>query len=134
MIDGFVASLVGLPWQRDGLHCWALVTKVQRDLFDRSLPVGLTVAPESKLSLARLFVAGIETETGWQEVPVPAHGAVALMHRHGAAATALIHCGCWLAIDGGGVLHTDDPHGVVFDDLAALRARNWCARWFIPKA
>lgn len=134
ILDAFLIATLGLPWQRDGLHCWALTRRVQAEIFGRALPAGLTAVPDNRLALAKLFRAGVDHVPGWQEVSAPQHGAVALMHRQGAPATALIHSGCYLAIDTGGVLHTDDPHGVVFDDLMSLRARNWVPRWFIPKA
>lgn len=128
----YISSLVGRAWERNGLHCWALTAQVQRDLFRRDLPAGLAEAPASKLRLAREFCDGLETTTGWQETPVPVHGAVVLMHRVGGSPAALMHCGVYLDFDGGGVLHSDDPHGVVYDDIPSLTARGWQPRWFIP--
>jgi len=128
----YISALIGRPWQRDGLHCWALVRQVQRDLFGRDLPHGLTISPQSKPRLAGAFRDGLATTTDWRETPAPIHGAVALMHRIGGPPAALVHCGVWLALDTGGLLHTDDPHGVVYDDMPSLTARGWQPRWFIP--
>lgn len=72
---------------------------------------------------------------GWRRVDAPANGAVVFMTRagHGPERSA-IHSGVYLALDGGGVLHTDNPHGVVFDTLPEMRARNWAGlSFYIPE-
>jgi hypothetical protein len=46
------------------------------------------------------------------------------------------HAGVYLNLDGGGVLHMDDQHGVVFDSLFELpRIRTWAyPLLFVPKS
>ncbi|MGX1786833.1 hypothetical protein ACWIGM_08860 [Bosea sp. NPDC055332] len=68
---------------------------------------------------------------GWQRAESPKHGAVVFMTRagHGPERSA-IHAGVYLALDGGGILHTDDPHGVVFESFSELKARGWAGLSF----
>lgn len=120
----FVGTVIGRAYEPAGLHCWELVRTAQALLFGRALPPVL-VAPERRRELIGLM--GLRHNyPGWREVAEPQHGAVVFMTRNGHnLAQAACHAGTWLALDGGGVLHTDDPHGVVFDSLAELAARNW---------
>ncbi|HEV2552708.1 MAG TPA: glycoside hydrolase [Bosea sp. (in: a-proteobacteria)] len=120
----FACSLIGRPYERDGLHCWELVRQCQAVVFGRALPAVLA-APESRRELVGLMARRHEAK-GWREIAGPAHGAVVFLTRKGhVAAKAACHAGVWLDLDGGGFLHTDDPHGVVFDSAPDLRARNW---------
>lgn len=120
----FVGLMIGRPYEPAGLHCWELVRTAQKLLFDRDLPPVL-VAPERRRELVGLMSLR-HSYSGWGEIPDAQHGAVVFMTRHGHdLAQAACHAGVWLALDGGGVLHTDDPHGVVFDSLPELAARNW---------
>ena len=136
MVDAaaYVSALSNQPWVQDGLHCWRLVRDVQRDLFGRDLPPVLTTAPGCGLAGARerirLFGAHAEN-AHWREVDGPVHGAIAKLARRGVA-WGPEHAGVWLDLDGGGVLHTDAPHGVVFDTLPQLATRGWVPSWFVP--
>lgn len=53
------------------------------------------------------------------------------MHKPSAHARA-IHAGTYLALDLGGVFHTDADHGVTFDSLFELAVRNWRAEFYVP--
>lgn len=130
----YLTALIGQPWARDGLHCWALVRQVQRDLFDRDLPPVFDVAPDGRAAKARLFNGHPERKR-WQAIERPVHGAVALMVRRGARIDFFEHAGVYFDLDGGGLLHVDDPHGVVFDDLFVFRsARRWMDPvFFVPR-
>lgn len=74
---------------------------------------------------------GHEERRRWRATSLPVGGAIVLMHRPGTGARA-IHAGTYLALDGGGVLHVDDPHGVVFDTPLDLGLRNWACEYYVP--
>lgn len=129
---GFANRMRGLPYCPTGLHCWELTRLCQLEVFGRVLPAVLAV-PESKVALARLM-ARRNGYAGWRPVDAPEHGAVAFLTRRGhGPSRAAIHAGTWLSLDGGGLLHTDDPHGVAFETLPELSARNWAdPSFYIP--
>ncbi|SEE59484.1 hypothetical protein SAMN05519104_6662 [Rhizobiales bacterium GAS188] len=133
MLDraAYVDALIGAPWQGDGLHCWALVRQVQRDLFGRELPAVLNAAPEDPREAMRLFASHHERGR-WLEVQRPIDGAIMLASR-ALTGRRSCHAGVYLAIGQGGVLHVDAPHGVVLDDLMILAARRWAPIWLLPK-
>lgn len=129
----FANRVMGQPYEGNGLHCWELTRQCQREVFGRELPAVLA-APDSKRELIRLMRRRHD-HAGWREARQPEHGAVVFLTRrgHGPSREA-IHAGTWLALDGGGVLHTDAPHGVVFETLPELSARNWAEpSFFIPR-
>lgn len=135
-IAAYVAALVNKPWEREGRHCWQLVIDVQRDLFGRVLPLVLGYAPpggEGRRQKAALF-ANHPERANWR-ASEPVHGAVALMRRSAASPEMLVHAGVYLDLNGGGVLHCDDPQGVVLDSLLDLQlARRWAPPLFlVPK-
>ena len=120
----FLAATMGRAYEPAGLHCWELVRQCQRVVFGRELPPVL-VAPERRRELFDMMSLR-HSYQGWREVEAPAHGAVVFMTRHGhEVAKAACNGGVWLDLDGGGVLHTDAPHGVVFESVPELTARNW---------
>jgi hypothetical protein len=127
----FANSVIGEPYSKTGLHCWELVRRTQAAVFGRVLPAILE-APSNRLALARLM-ARRHDYAGWAPAQAQ-HGAVVFMTRRGhGPSRAAIHAGTYLALDGGGVLHTDDPHGVVFETLAELSARNWAdLSFYVP--
>ena len=127
-----MASYMGRPYSRTDLHCWELVRRAQAEIFNRVLPAVIE-HPGTKIGVARLM-ASRDAHPGWHRSDAPTHGAVVFMTRAGhGAERAAIHSGVYLALDAGGVLHTDDPHGVVFESLAELRARNWAQlSFYIP--
>lgn len=128
----FVHLVIARPYEATGLHCWELVRLCQEMLFGQVLPPVL-VAPERKRELIGLMDLR-HSYPGWREVEQPEHGAVVFMTRKGQGAErAACHAGVYLDLDGGGVLHTDDPHGVVFETAPELTARNWAdLSFFVP--
>lgn len=130
--EAFVAAFTGRQYSRTGLHCWELTRRAQAEIFDRELPAVLE-HPGTKLGVARLM-ARKDNHDGWRRTDTPAHGAVVFMTRAGhGPERAAIHSGVYLALDGGGVLHTDDPHGVVFESISELKARNWASMaYYLP--
>lgn len=129
----FVNAYIGRPYDPVGLHCWELTRRAQIEVFGREIPT-IGIAPESKIAVARLM-ARRNKHPGWMRSECPVHGAVVFMTRRGhGPSRAAIHAGTYLALDGGGVLHTDDPHGVAFETLSALSARNWAdLSFYVPE-
>ena len=126
----YVSAMIGRPWEATGLHCWELVRLAAGDLFGVDLPVVLE-APSGRRTKAELFGTH-PARAGWVEAQPPLPWAVALMHRRGGSPTMIEHAGLYLPLDGGGVLHVDAPHGVVFDRLFLLRrARPWSVAAFM---
>jgi len=128
----FAERMIGRPYEPAGLHCWELTRLCQAEVFGRGLPAVLA-APESKRELVRLMGQRHECD-GWREIAIPQHGAVVFLARKGhGPSRAACHAGTWLDLDGGAVLHTDDPHGVAFETLPELIARNWAdPSFYIP--
>lgn len=133
-VGSYLDALIGQPWKRDGLHCWTLTRKVVWDLFGVVVPEVLH-APNGRRTKAAMFADAPE-RADWIETASPDVWAIALMHRRGAPPELIEHAGVYLDLDGGGVLHTDESHGVVFDSLFALpRVRTWAAPLFlIPRS
>lgn len=131
-VSAFAAAYIGRPYEKTGLHCWELVRRCQAEIFSRELPAVLE-HPGTARGVAKLM-ARRDTHPGWRRTDTPAHGAVVFMTRAGhGPERAAVHSGVCLAIDGGGVLHTDDPHGVVFESISELKARNWAGlAFYIP--
>lgn len=126
----YIQQLVGMPWERTGMHCWALVVQIQEDLYGRALPLMRESVPEREEHV-RLLSQKAE-RYGWTESANPRHGCVVRMYRHGRDRGDLEHVGVWFDWDGGMVVHTDHPHGVVLDTMPILSARGWNCRYFIP--
>lgn len=126
----YVSARQGRPYTSDE-HCWWLVRETQRDLFGRDLPAVLIDEVLGPRELVRAFHGHPERQQ-WQEVSRPQHGGVVLMHKPGAHARA-IHAGIFLDLDGGGVFHTDEDHGVTFDTLFDLSVRNWRCEFYLPR-
>ena len=125
----FVNAHVGLPYDRARLHCWELVRMAQAEVFGRALP--MYARPERLSDQIRAFEEHKEREN-WQRISAPDHGAIVLLGRIGSRRD--LHAGVYLAIDRGGILHTDEPHGVVFEDMMQIEARGWTAAFYAPKA
>lgn len=129
MIDAaaYVSERQGRPYSETE-HCWRLVEHTQRDLFGEELP-SVDLAGMDLRALAKAFHGHPERQR-WVQVARPTHGAIVLMHRPGAFARA-IHAGVYLDLDGGGVFHTDEHHGVCFDTLLEIALRNWRAEFYV---
>lgn len=120
----FVEMVIGRPYEPAGLHCWRLVQEMQQVVFKRILPPVL-VAPERMQELIGMMDLR-HVYDGWKEVQQPEHGAVVFMTKNGHdVSKAACHAGVWLDLDGGGILHTDYGHGVVFETMAMIKLHNW---------
>lgn len=104
-------------WTKDGngptdWNCWNLLGHLLKEYFHEDLPKIDTSLPEE---LKELHSRKLR-EGEWLIVPSPIHGCGALL-KEGQNP----HVGLYLDIDGGGVLHALEGHGVVFTPLNALR-------------
>lgn len=124
----YVNYRINKPWSKR-FHCWALVKEVQQKFFGRMVPK----AKKEWIIDTQARAEIIEThpdKNQWQKHEQPIHGAVTFMRRKGTS--KIIHAGVYLDIDGGGILHVDAPHGVVFDSLPILTAiRQWQVEYWI---
>lgn len=124
----FINAHVGLAYEREGLHCWELCRRVQEAVYGRTLPV--IGCPDTLRDIARQFAVHPERER-WVEVQAPVDGALVMLNRTGTRRDW--HAGVYMAVDRGGILHTDAPHGAIFERLSALHARGWHPTFYLPK-
>lgn len=120
----FVNSLIGRPWKSgaggpEAFDCWGLAKVVQKELFGRSLP-DIAVDSENVRAVMR-EVATTSARNSWERVDGPAHGRLVEM----ASGRHPYHIGVYLDVDGGGVLHCQNPAGVCFDRVATLQVAGW---------
>lgn len=120
----FLEMVIGEPYNRDGLNCWEAVRRYYQVVHNVELPPVL-IAPSRMKELIGMMELR-KTYAGWVEVPQPQHAAIVFMTKNGhEVSNAACHAGIWLDFDGGGILHTDDPHGVVFETLGQIKLHNW---------
>lgn len=135
MIDraAFLNGFVNRPYAKDGLHCWAFVSEVQRELFGRALPL-FPEMPELR-KVVKLFRDHDERKN-WREIPTPVDGAIVMASRIAAVDRSDIHCGVFLVVDGPGLVwHCDEPQGVeAVSPVELTELRRWSLRYFIPAA
>ena len=127
----FLNGFVNRPWAKDGLHCWAFVSEVERVLFGRSLPL-FAVMPELR-EVARLF-RDHDERRNWREVAAPADGSIVLMSRVADRRRSDLHCGVFLVTDGPGqIWHCDEPQGVeAVSPVEVTELRRWSLRYYEP--
>lgn len=127
----YVSDRVGLPYAAHDLNCWELTRRTQMDLFGRGLPVvGVEDGGHHMTLLARAFKQN-EERARWRQIASPVNGAIVLMSRPGRITA--VHCGTYLDLDGGGIFHTDEDHGVQFDSVLDVALRNWVPEYFVPR-
>ncbi|SHN20219.1 hypothetical protein [Roseibium suaedae] len=125
------SRLIGAPYDPEnrapGFHCWGAFCAAQEILGRAGFP---EFVPDSMTNRARIAALTGHPERGrWREIAAPEHGCAVLMGR----SSLPIHIGCWLAIDGGGVLHAVPGPGVVFETLSRLRLASWrCITFHLP--
>jgi hypothetical protein len=124
----FIKSVYGGKWSVTD-HCWDLVRRGQREIYSRELPEVLISGKLEARALVRMFDEHPERER-WARVNIPEDGAVVLMNKGGAHGRA-IHAGIYFDLDCGGILHVDDPHGVVFEDALTIQLRGWTCDYFV---
>jgi hypothetical protein len=133
-VSRYITDLMVLPWDPVQMNCWVFTRKVVLELFGVDLPTS-DVAPHKRHTKSLAFATHPERSNWTQTVAGMTEWAVALMHRRGQHPDFIEHAGVYLNLDGGGVLHMDDLHGVVFDSLFELpRIRTWAyPLLFVPK-
>ncbi|MFE1598179.1 glycoside hydrolase [Methylobacterium sp. ID0610] len=125
----FLRAVRGKPYDRDALNCWQLASLTQWTLFGRVLPVADPALVADVRERVRVLATHPE-RANWREIAAPVDGALVLMGRGPGKEE---HCGTWLADDGGLILHTDEPHGVVLDPpLEIVQARRWRLTYLVP--
>ena len=121
----WVESLIGLPFTatgtkpRQGFNCWTFVVWVQRTYFG----VDLRLSSERGSLRTRARAAKSSVQSTLQRLPVDAAwraGDVLLLQQ----GSVPIHIGVWIEEDGGGLLHCEDPVGVICEPSATFR-RRW---------
>lgn len=127
----YIDARIGEAYDMRRANCWHLAGETLRALFGRALPSFPKRAMISRAARVQAE-ASFDGWDGWSPAPGPAHGALVLMDRAGCLRD--IHAGVWLQCGPvAGCLHTNDPHGVVFDDMSRLRARGWDSlRFYVP--
>lgn len=104
--------------------CWAFCRRVWAEQFALTVPV-VTVNGSNLRAITRAF-SHHEERALWAAVEVPQEGdAVLLAHSKYPS-----HVGIWVTADGGGVLHCQDPMGVVFSSRSALARAGWARLQF----
>ena len=131
----FLASVIGQPWQWQGGNCWDFACHVERELFDRSLPLAAVPRDLSKRWVLQAFDRHPERDE-WDEVPEGPGGLVAAQD----GALVLMahlrlpgHIGVWLNPEGF-VIHCSEANGVCAETTMALRQQGWKhLRFFEPR-
>lgn len=115
MTEEQIAKYVGKAYAEgaqgpDAFNCWGLLMHIERTYFDMHLPI-LPIGDE-----ARCFASFAEMVRGgyWEQVEQPRDGDGVLL-RGGTAP----HVGVYLR---GGVLHSIDPFGVVWQKQITIKA------------
>lgn len=120
----FINGLIGLPWRSgangpEAYDCWGIAQAVQGRLFLRQLP-DIKINAEDTRAVIR-EIATTRARDSWRQVDGPAHGRMVGLSsgRHP------YHVGVYLDVDGGGILHSQNPAGVCFDRIVTLQAAGW---------
>ena len=119
--DEFFRSAIGKPWINgadgpDAYDCWGLVRAYYRDVIGRALPV-VDVDATRAVSVAHAF-AGHAALGDWEQTQHPQQGGAVLMGQ----AKRPHHVGLWI---GGGVLHSAEGCGVIYNNAFALKSSGW---------
>ncbi len=120
----FANKYIGLPWVAgqqgpDKFDCWGFVRYVLEHEYGNDVPQ-VNVNPECLRDVLHAFRTDLAFQA-FVEVEKPQDGDVVLMRQ----AKNPVHCGLWLEIDGGGVLHCVRESGVVFQNIRSLNLSGW---------
>lgn len=133
-----VIPYMGSKWVRfatgpDEFDCWGLTCDVQSRFFGRELPkiVADGSDPRARLEAFKKWTQPDICELReWEVGDTPSHGSIILM---GNLRGIMSHCGVFLEIDGGKVLHTEQNAGCQFTALNRLRYQTFRYYNYISK-
>lgn len=112
----WAADYIGMPWDAQHNDCWMFVRAIWETHFGFAVPA-IEIDSASALACRRTFAAHAE-RMNWIAVQEPAEGDGVLM---GTSARPS-HVGVWVAANGGAVLHCLQDHGVVCQNVTALKS------------
>lgn len=123
-MNHWAIDYIGRPWVCGGLgpdefDCWGFVRYIKKHHFDEDVPV-LDVNALNLRSVLKTFRESPEFDRH-ELVDKPRHGDIVVL-RHSKNPT---HCGIWIDVDGGAVLHCVRNAGVVFQSLDSLKKTGW---------
>ena len=118
----FCASLIGKPWVSgasgpDAFDCWGLLRFVYAARRGFTLPAFEGV---KTLGLSGVVKTAKQQVAEWERLESPVHFAAVGISEN----RAIHHVGIWLDEAGGGILHTFQGGGVVFQRPAAIRSKG----------
>jgi hypothetical protein len=115
---------IGKPWEvasagPGSYDCWGLVVEIHKRFHNRDLQI-ISVEENNLRELIQTIDSHPE-RAFWDVIHNPMEGDIALMRqsRHP------IHVGIWLDVDGGGMLHSMQGAGVIFQNLQSLTLAGW---------
>ena len=120
----FANKYIGRQWVAgaqgpDSFDCWGFVRYALKHEYGYDVPQ-VNVNPECLRGVLHAFRTDLAFQA-FVEVEKPQDGDVVLMRQ----AKNPVHCGLWLEIDGGGVLHCVRESGVVFQNIRSLNLSGW---------
>lgn len=120
---------LGRPWVSgsagpDSFDCWGFVRYIKRVHESVHLPPVCVDAQDSRAVLKAFKQAPELSRFELQQKPL---GGDLVLLKHSKHPT---HCGLWLDLDGGGVLHCAQGVGVVFQSLSSLKKTGWAGLLF----
>jgi hypothetical protein len=129
---GFVSERLDTRYDMATANCWHLATNALATLYGTAMPAFRKRDAATKK--ARVKAAnGFAVWDGWEEIKGAADGALVLMSKDGCEPD--LHAGVFIVLPfQSGILHTNDPHGVVFEtigDVTHSRGFN-IIRFFRP--
>jgi hypothetical protein len=126
--ETFLNSHIGDRYQRgatgsNAWDCWGLTRHVQREIFERELPVVPFDDATSLRALVETFTDPQVRSGWWELMPAdkPRAGDVVTMSK----AQEEHHIGTWFEFDGGGVFHAIEQFGVCYDSIPHLQMQGW---------
>jgi cell wall-associated NlpC family hydrolase len=105
---------IGLPWSSE-FDCWGFFRHVQRERFGRNLPA--IRLEDYRLPAKSKMISTHPERANWKEIETPEEGDGALMLTGNRDA----HVGIYVDIDGGRILHSDQPLGGMLTPVDRLR-------------
>lgn len=136
----FISSLIGRPWEAnakgpEAFDCWHCAQYVKRNLFNDPIPnIEVPDNPTWKWMIQQFRDHPENRE--WQEQPQPPNGlllaldgSLVLMAR----LTRPAHIGV-LFMPEKMILHCDQEHGVVYQDMLTIRTNGWTKLRFYARA